>query len=329
MKPLTQKLRSFYVVLSIIGLQTAAFGIVSTDQKHYTQKDLPIGGQYVHSPKEDKTRYYHVESASISAHRENFQKLRGLFKSMDGGATWELRCDCFDFNLLYVHPTTGALFSVITSQPLESGRDGFLVRRSLQKILMSIDGSRWKDITGPRMPINEISRIFQDPYHPTRVCLEGSGIRLYTLQANDDQYTNWTGYQQSDWEARLEMTPPPHTIQTDAIWKGLWNAASEPAIESMTDKEASKYLVGQWTCTFGPTADELVLTISADYRAALAGVKEARPWQKTGEWKVSSGKLVIFLPNETIPSFIFRLKDDFYLFDPWAKTMMTPLNRVK
>src|SRR6185503_15374327 len=48
-------------------------------------------------------------------------------------------------------------------------------------------------------------------------------------------------------------------------------------------------------------------------------------WKKSGEWRVISDKLVLFLKEDNLPSFIFMTGQHPYIFDPWAKTMMSEL----
>jgi len=42
-----------------------------------------------------------------------------------------------------------------------------------------------------------------------------------------------------------------------------------------------------------------------------------------------SDKLILFLEPDELPSFIFTARHQHYIFDPWAKKMMSELKRGK
>lgn len=121
---------------------------------------------------------------------EDRGKLAGLFFSRDGGETWHVLSQRFDFVRLFVHPLTGRLFAIVDYRWLETGPDGFLGAHSAYKILVSDDGQRWKDITrGPGYAL--LATIEQDPEFPNRVKLTANGIRPYILRYDDDAFTSW------------------------------------------------------------------------------------------------------------------------------------------
>src|ERR1041384_5719745 len=97
--------------------------------------------------------------------------------------------------------------------------------------------------------------------------------------------------------------------QADAIWKELWKSAGrtigQPKIEELSEKQIVERMAGKWTVMFGVTPDTLTLSLSTNRLVAVSGQKDGKHWMKSGEWRVVSGKLVLFLKEDSIPSFIF------------------------
>lgn len=77
---------------------------------------------------------------------------------------------------------------------------------------------------------------------------------------------------------------------------------------------------------FGPY--KTVISLKTNNQVSVGGIKDGNAWEKHGEWKVISGKLILFLPDDSMPSFIFRKAGKIYIFDPWAKNMMAELQRL-
>ncbi len=133
---------------------------------------------------------------------------------------------------------------------------------------------------------------------------------------------------------QIVAKPPDFTAaQVDGIWKQLWKTGdpniTEPKIEKLTEKQVVDGMVGKWTVMFGVTPDKLTILINTNQLVEVSGQKDGKVWKKSGQWKVVSGKLVLFLEKEDLPDFIFTLKKRNCIFDPWAKTMMSELNREK
>jgi hypothetical protein len=112
----------------------------------------------------------------------------------------------------------------------------------------------------------------------------------------------------------------------EAIWPELWQPASPPKVEPLSEPRVIAELIGQWDVDFfGP--DKTVISLKSSHQVSVGGIKDGKAWEKHGEWKVMSGKLILFLPEDSMPSFIFRKDGIVYIFDPWAKTMMAELRR--
>jgi hypothetical protein len=173
--------------------------------KAHKKADLPTGGEFVEHPKKGNVKYYFINQSRMWINKENAQKHSGLYISEDSGETWKLLCYFFEFRELFIHPETGKLFSVIEYKWLEANKDGFLVPHSSSKALMSDDGKHWKDITGGRGYITDITGIIADPDNSGRVCLQVNRIRNYIFQAKDDKYSKWISYKQWDWPKRKEV----------------------------------------------------------------------------------------------------------------------------
>ena len=123
------------------------------------------------------------------------------------------------------------------------------------------------------------------------------------------------------------------TAQLDGIWKELWKSAApnigEPKLEKLSEKLAIDRMTGKWTVMFGVMPDKLTISMSTNRLVEVAGQKDGKRWKKSGQWRVVSDKLVLFLEEDNVPSFIFRTGQRDYIFDPWAKTLMSELNREK
>lgn len=119
--------------------------------------------------------------------------------------------------------------------------------------------------------------------------------------------------------------------QVAEIWTELWKTTDAnfraPKIDTLSEREAIQRMAGRWTVMFGVIPDRLTISLGTNRVVEVSGRKGGKDWRKTGEWRVVSNKLVLFLEEEDIPSFIFRTRQHDYIFDPWAKTMMSELRR--
>ncbi|MGV3772198.1 MAG: hypothetical protein ACO1QB_04795 [Verrucomicrobiales bacterium] len=113
--------------------------------------------------------------------------------------------------------------------------------------------------------------------------------------------------------------------QVEPIWNELWNTKQKPDIDPLTAEEV-KSLEGAWKCRLGVAQDLIHLSILPNHEIEITGEKEGQPWSKRGEWRIVKDKCVILL-KEMPPNFIIQVKNDFFMFDPWAATMLSPLAR--
>jgi hypothetical protein len=123
------------------------------------------------------------------------------------------------------------------------------------------------------------------------------------------------------------------TAQIENIWTALWEsggmASQRPELEPLSKSGVVEKMTGNWTVMFGVTPDRLAIELRTNGLVEVSGKKEGSPWKKTGHWQVVSDKLVLFLKEDSLPSFIFRTRGQNYIFDPWANTMMSELKREK
>jgi hypothetical protein len=113
------------------------------------------------------------------------------------------------------------------------------------------------------------------------------------------------------------------------IWKSSDPAIKEPKIDRLSEQDVLQRMTGRWVVDFGVIPDRLTLTLHTNRAVEVSGEKQGVAWRKTGEWRVVSNKLVLFLKEDSVPSFIFRTRQRDYIFDPWAETMMSELKREK
>ena len=121
--------------------------------------------------------------------------------------------------------------------------------------------------------------------------------------------------------------------QIGEIWTESWKSSDPkllaPKIEKLSEQQAIEGMTGKWTVMFGVMPDKLTITIGTNRLVEVSGQKDGKDWKKSGAWRVVSDKLVVFLEQDDIPSFIFRTGRHDYIFDPWAKAMMSELKREK
>jgi len=117
--------------------------------------------------------------------------------------------------------------------------------------------------------------------------------------------------------------------EIDVIWQELWKSGGQngkaPPLDPLTEAEALKSITGRWVVEFGVMPDKINLSISTNHTVEVSGQKDGTAWKRSVPWKVMSDKLVFFLKEDSLPSFIFRSERHLYLFDPWSKTMKTEM----
>lgn len=177
-------------------------------QEVYTTADLMEGGKMVADPTREGLRYYVAQEWLRWQAPDNYRRPPGLFLSKDGGKTWRTLSRQFEFEDLFVHPSSGELFAIIESQSLKTDEDGFLQHCFANKIVRSADGHHWKDITRGPGYVADLVSIFQDPDHPSRICLGASVIRYCVLQYTDDAYSDWTWTHGGTWRESHPTSRP-------------------------------------------------------------------------------------------------------------------------
>jgi hypothetical protein len=110
------------------------------------------------------------------------------------------------------------------------------------------------------------------------------------------------------------------------MWTELWGKTGLK-IDPITQDDALKKYSGHWVCMFGVGPQKLNITLTKDHKVETSGKTEDKPWKRTGDWKVVSNKIVLFMPEDPIPSLIFSIKGKLFIYDPWSKTAMSQLER--
>ena len=121
--------------------------------------------------------------------------------------------------------------------------------------------------------------------------------------------------------------------QIDDIWTSVWKSGDpktvQPELEKLSEADVVERMLGKWTVMFGVIPDKLTITLHTNRLVEVSGQKDGTAWKKTGQWRVASDKLVLSLKEDSLPSFIFRTHGQDYIFDPWAKPMMSELKPEK
>ena len=119
--------------------------------------------------------------------------------------------------------------------------------------------------------------------------------------------------------------------EIDAIWPELWESDSPdvkmPAVDSLSERQVIHEMAGQWSMWDGPEPDKLLISLETNRQVSVSGINDGKAWEKHGEWKVISNKLVLFLPEDEIPLFIFHTKGKTCNFNPFAKALMSEMQR--
>ncbi len=170
-------------------------------------EELMIGGQKVDDPLHAETKYY-VAPRSLAGSKENAGRAYGLLRSVDGGKTWIRISRELDFEFLFVHPIDGRLYAIVGHEWNVPDDKGVKRRHFADKAVVSTDAIRWTDITRGPGYVPDLVHIFQDPDHPTRVCLGASVIRYCVIQYTDDDYSDWVWIHGNRWMEQHPVTRP-------------------------------------------------------------------------------------------------------------------------
>lgn len=156
-----------------------------------TPTALPSVGCTVEHPRDQHTVYY------FTVRRDSGD----LFSSSDKGRSWaHLATMPGAISDLMVHPDTGELFVILRFLvPSQGERRSVEVERT--KVMMSVDGRTWRNISGPSEYFEgTASRVFADPDRPGRVTVEGGGAFPQGWKAVDSSYAKWEGFHRSRWD---------------------------------------------------------------------------------------------------------------------------------
>jgi hypothetical protein len=126
-----------------------------------------------------------------------------------------------------------------------------------------------------------------------------------------------------------EFTPDLIEKMWPEIWKESDPETKVPAIDPLTEQQASKEMSGRWFILSGSfKTDKIIISVETNRQASVSGVKEGKAWQADGQWLVVSNKLVLLVKSDNpTPDYIFRIKGKPYMYDGWSKTLMTELKR--
>ena len=114
--------------------------------------------------------------------------------------------------------------------------------------------------------------------------------------------------------------------EINGIWKDMWGAVM-PKVDPMTEAEVRRKMTGKWVCRYGVGPQRLNIVLSKGHMVETSGETESKPWKKTGEWKVIAGKIILFIKEEQLPGYLFRLNEKLFIRDPWSKIGMSEVKR--
>ena len=121
------------------------------------------------------------------------------------------------------------------------------------------------------------------------------------------------------------------TKDIEGIWKEGWKSddpkIKEPKIEKLSEQRVIEHMTGKWAAKFGVGPEKLLISLSTNHLVEVSGQREGATWKRSGQWRVISDKLVLFLKEDDIPSFIFLTGRRTFIFDPWAGMMKSELKR--
>lgn len=169
---------------------------------------LPAGGIMSTHPIHPEVKFYHTLLYLFEQKPQADPGMRGLWVSRDQGKTWlKVACGIRDFEYLFIHPQTGVMFASVSSQPFRQLDGGTLVTGSECRIVTSVDGRDWRDISPDVGHDNIYGAVFRDPDSTNRVCVYSADHLRYRscpvfYQAKDDKYEGWRSYTYEEWSTR-------------------------------------------------------------------------------------------------------------------------------
>lgn len=117
--------------------------------------------------------------------------------------------------------------------------------------------------------------------------------------------------------------------EIDQLWKELWKAAPLK-IEKLSERQVIEQMAGKWSVNYGTSPDKLLISIQTNHLAELSGKSDNKDWKHTGQWRVVSDKLCLFIKEEkNLPGLIVRIEKRIYILDPWSTNYLSELKREK
>lgn len=260
-----------------------------------TPKSMPLGGKFAKQPDSSDLVIYFA-----STHVDPGEKEFGLYLSRDEGQTWRLMSDEHHFKNVFLHKNR-QLFAIveerfITDMGQKAVRD---------RILVSFDlGLTWEDITGDIGM--QLFDIFQDPDHPDLVCLRGQTVRIYVLQAEDEDY---------DWEMVREYWEWKDAHRTPESFLEPRAQTSDTHVHLATLSNYFEYEFGEETILFALD----IVTERASYEFEAGG-----PMAVEAEVKFSIPNRTIMLVDLPVRLYLWGLR----VVDPDGEMIVVEAARV-
>ena len=117
--------------------------------------------------------------------------------------------------------------------------------------------------------------------------------------------------------------------QIDAIWPELWKMGATPVkapkVDPLTESQVGKEMAGKWNVLCAPKV--FYISLETNRQVSVGGIHLGEVLEKRGEWKVVSDKLLLFVPGNSLPDFIFHTQGKTCIYDPNSDTLMSEMRR--